>query len=135
MRHLSFEHDKCKDVTLPLRERGILPSYVISFFIEEFVKEYTNEIESKFRIHGVYDQQYWMRFSLEWKVPDLFKEEAKDLTMAEVEQRLINAVEDIFNPIFIIDGKPVMCVRVFPFIDLKYERSFWNEDLSHGVKE
>lgn len=127
MRHLSFLEDSEKDVTLSLRERGILAVYVISFFMEEFVKEYSQAIESRTMIHDAYHQMYWLRFSLEDKVPELFKEEAEDLTMAEVETKLINAVMDIFNPIVLINGMPVMITGIPPFtyLDLIYERHFY----------
>lgn len=127
MRHLSFLEDSEKDVLIPLKERGIWAISVISFFIEEFVKEYSQAIESRTRIHDKYDQIYWMRFSLEYKAPELFKEEAEALTMAEVEDKLINAVMDIFNPIILINGKPVMITGISPFtyLDLIYERHFY----------
>lgn len=123
MRHLSFAQDMEKDVTLPLRERGILPIHVISFFIEEFVKEYSHEIAMRSSVYSVYDQHYWMRFSLEDKVPELFKEEAKDLTMAEMETKLIDAVMDILNPTILIYGKPMMLKNIPPlnYLDLIYE--------------
>lgn len=114
MRHLSFLEDSEKDVTLPLRERGIWAVSVISFFMEEFVNEYSEAIESRTMIHDKYDQMYWLRFSLQDKVPELFKQEAEELTMAEMETKLINAVMDIFNPIILIN-----------YLDLIYERHFY----------
>lgn len=127
MRHLSFERDREKDVTLPLRERGIWAISVISFFVDEFVKEYSQAIESRTMIHDKYHQMYWLRFALEDKVPELFKKEAEDLTMAEMETKLIDAVMDIFNPIILIKGKPVMITGIPPlnYLDLIYERNFY----------
>ena len=127
MRHLSFLEDSEKDVTLPLRERGIWAISVISFFIKEFVKEHSQSIESITMIHDKYDQIYWLKFSLEGKVPELFKEEAEALTMAEMETKLIDAVMDISNPTILIRGKPVMLENIPPitYLDLVYERNFF----------
>ena len=128
MRHLSFAKDFEKDVTLSLKERGILAITVIGFFIEEFIKEYSKEIEERTNINSAYDQHYWLLFTLQDKVPELFcHEKAEAFTMAEVEKKLVDAVMDIFNPTVMINGKPFMIKRIPPFtyLDLIYEISFF----------